>query len=67
MSKLIITHAGEDVREMPVVVPGFKELDFFERVKAKEKFLKSKVDQFKLENITALLKFGEDYEIHLQV
>lgn len=67
MSKLIITHAGEDLREMTVVIPGFKELPFFERVTAKEKFLKAKVDQFKLENVMALVKFGNDYEIHLQV
>jgi len=67
MSKLIITHSGEDVKEMPVVIPGFKELPFFERVTAKEKFLKAKVDQFKLENVMALVKFGNDYEIHLQL
>lgn len=67
MSKLIITHAGEDIREMPVVIPGFKELPFFERVTAKEKFLKLKVDQFKMDNVTALIRLGIDYEIHLQI
>lgn len=67
MSKLILTHGGAEIKEMPVVIPGFKELSFFERVTAKEKFLKAKLDQFKLDNVMALVKIGNDYEIHLQV
>lgn len=67
MSKLIITHLGNVIREMPVVIPGFKELPFFERVTKKEKFLAVKVEQFKLENVTLLIKLGNDYEIYLQI
>jgi len=67
MSTLIITHSGQEIKKMEIVIPGFRSLPFFERVTAKEKFLADKLAQFKLENVTLLIKLMNDYEIYLRL
>lgn len=70
MSTLLLHFNGQYFDEEEIEIPSFRSMPFFERVKAKEQYVKRKVQEFKLKHVNHMIKAASDgfyFEIFLRI